>query len=39
VLVGFFVALFSWSAVRTLVLRRVRWSGRTVPLQSERVDR
>jgi 4,4'-diaponeurosporenoate glycosyltransferase len=39
VLVGFFVALFSWSAVRTLVLRRVRWSGRTVPLQRERVDR
>lgn len=32
VLTVFFVAVFTLSAVRTLVLRRVRWSGRTVTL-------
>jgi 4,4'-diaponeurosporenoate glycosyltransferase len=32
VLIVFFVAVFTLSVVRTLVLRRVRWSGRTVTL-------
>lgn len=36
VLVAFFVALFAWSAVRTLVVRRVTWSGRTVELAPRR---
>jgi len=32
VLVATFVAVFTWSAVSTFVLRRVRWSGRTIRL-------
>ncbi len=30
VLLGFFVVLFAWSTVRTLVARQVTWSGRTI---------
>lgn len=30
VLLGFFVAVFAWSSVRTLVAREVTWSGRTI---------
>lgn len=32
VLAVFFVAVFTWSAGRTFVLRQVRWSGRTLHL-------
>lgn len=32
VLVAVFVAVVAWSAVSTFVLRRVRWSGRTIRL-------
>jgi 4,4'-diaponeurosporenoate glycosyltransferase len=30
VLFGFFIVVFAWSAVRTLVARQVTWSGRTI---------
>jgi 4,4'-diaponeurosporenoate glycosyltransferase len=33
-LIVFFVAVFLWSAVTTFVVRRVRWSGRTLRLDA-----
>ncbi len=36
VLLVFFVAVFATSALRTLVVRRVRWSGRTLDLAPRR---
>ncbi len=38
VLVLFFVAVFTWSAGRTFLLRQVRWSGRTLHLSGGDAD-
>lgn len=36
VLVVCFVTIFAWSAVRTLLLRQVVWSGRSIPLHPQK---